>query len=235
MIGERKIALVTGANKGLGKGVVELLLEKGCKVVLTSRNQEKGLAAVHDIKRKYEDVFYCHLDIGDRSSIKSAAAYCKEKFGKLDILINNAGINYDQWHNALNADLDECRKTLEINLFGQWMMVQEFVPLLKNSISGRIVNVSSGAGSITREEPGTPGYSIAKAGLNMLTIKLGHVLKKDNILINAVCPGWVKTEMGGSQAPREIQEGAESIIWPAMINNDGPTGGFFRDGKSIAW
>lgn len=230
-----KIALVTGANKGLGKGVVELLAEEGCDVLLTSRNREKGENAAAELNSIFPRVFFCQLNIDSIGSIKEAVQYCKKKFGRLDILINNAAINYDEWHTAVNADLDECRRTLETNLFGQWMMVQEFLPLLKESKSGRIVNVSSGSGSLTENEPGAPAYSISKAGLNMLTIKLAQELKPYGILVNSVCPGWVKTDMGGNRAPRNIRKGAESIIWPAIQDKEAPTGGFFRDGKRISW
>jgi NAD(P)-dependent dehydrogenase (short-subunit alcohol dehydrogenase family) len=230
-----KIALVTGSNKGLGKGVSSLLLKEGCQVIMTSRNFEKGQMVYSELSRNNSKVDYHQLDISNLESIRKAIAYVDSKYGKLDILINNAAINYDQWHNALNADLDECRNTIEVNLFGQWMMIQEAYPLLKRSSSGRIVNVSSGAGALGGEEAGTPAYSISKAALNMLTIKVSHLAKKDRILANSVCPGWVKTDMGGSQAPRSIKEGAESIIWAALLPDDGPTGGFFRDGKRIEW
>ncbi|MEL6968978.1 MAG: SDR family NAD(P)-dependent oxidoreductase [Bacteroidota bacterium] len=157
-----------------------------------------------------------------------------DQYGRLDILVNNADINYNSWHQALNADLQECRQTMEANLFGPWQLCQAFIPLMQGEGYGRVVNVSSGAGALNGMGGGTPAYSISKAGLNVLTIKLAAGVRGD-VLVNAVCPGWVRTDMGGSQAPRSVSEGAQGIVWAAPLPTGGPSGGFFRDGKRIEW
>jgi NAD(P)-dependent dehydrogenase (short-subunit alcohol dehydrogenase family) len=126
------------------------------------------------------------------------------EFGRLDILVNNAGINYDAWHNALNADLDNVRETMETNLYGPWEMIKAFMPLMEANHYGRIVNVSSGAGAISSMPSNTPGYGISKAALNVLTIKFNGVIGLSDILVNSVCPGWVRTSMGGSEAQRWV-------------------------------
>ncbi len=230
-----QLVIVTGANRGLGLGVAEDLLTKGHRVILTSRSETKGRKEVERLKGKFEDVYFQRLDVEDSESIKKCFEWVFKEFGVLDILINNAGINYDTWHDSISADLVECRKTMDVNFFGPWKMCQIFSPLLKKSKKGRIVNVSSGSGALGGEEAGTPGYSASKAALNMLTIKLAHDLRPDNIKVNAVCPGWVRTEMGGSNATRSIPEGAASVVWAALVPDDGPSGGFFRDGNRLAW
>ncbi|WP_235295739.1 SDR family oxidoreductase [Portibacter marinus] len=230
-----QIALVTGANRGLGLGVVRQLLEDGYEVILTSRNKTKGEQATEELKDQFDHVHFHQLDVSKSESIKDCAEWVDQKFGNLDILINNAGINYDTWQNAMNADLEESQKTMDVNFFGPWRVTQAFWPLLKKNNWGRVVNVSSGSGSLTREESGTPAYSTSKAALNMLTIKQSHSATGTGVKINSVCPGWVRTDMGGSDATRSIPEGAKSIIWAAKIPDDGPTGGFFRDGERIDW
>lgn len=230
-----QIALVTGANRGLGLGVVKRLLKAGNKVILTSRNEQKGKQAADEVQNQYQDIYYHQLDVSSEESIRKCVNWVESEFGRLDILINNAGINYDTWQNAINADLEESRKTMDVNFFGPWRVSQAFFELLKKSEHPRVVNVSSGSGSLTREESGTPAYSTSKAALNMLTIKLAHSTNYFNIKVNSVCPGWVRTDMGGSDATRSIEEGAESIVWAAEIDDDGPTGGFFRDGERLDW
>ncbi|GLR16238.1 SDR family oxidoreductase [Portibacter lacus] len=230
-----QIALVTGANRGLGLGVVKKLLQLGYTVILTSRDQVKGQEAIEELDIDKNKLYFQQLDVSSSESINRCFDWVNTKFGKLDVLVNNAGINYDTWQNAMNADLQECHKTMMVNLFGPWEMAQKFYPLMEKNGFGRIVNVSSGAGSLTNEEIGTPGYSISKAALNMLTIKLAGQAKGSGVLINAVSPGWVRTDMGGEDADRSIAEGAESIVWAVTIPDDGPHGGFFKDGKRLNW
>lgn len=230
-----KIALVTGANRGLGKEVCRQLAEQGYRVILTSRTEDKGHAALADIAREGLDIVYHQLDVNNDQSIATLKEWIINTYGRLDVLVNNAGINYDTWHNALNADLEECHETMEANLFGPWRMAQNFVPLMQENGFGRIVNVSSGAGALNGMDGGKPAYAMSKAALNVLTIKLAHLTAEDNILVNAVCPGWVRTDMGGKEATRSIPEGAKGIVWAATIADGGPTGGFFRDGEQIEW
>ncbi|MEL6657844.1 MAG: SDR family oxidoreductase [Bacteroidota bacterium] len=230
----QKIALVTGANRGIGLEVVRQLAALGHTVILTSRNREKGEAALASIQKASYDIVYHQLDVTDTRSIDTIKQWIVDQYGRLDILVNNAGINYDTWHQALSADLQECRQTMEANLFGPWHLCQALIPLMRSEGRGRVVNVSSGAGALNGMGGGTPAYSISKAGLNVLTIKLAAGTRGD-VLVNAVCPGWVRTDMGGSQAPRSVSEGAKGIVWAATLPTGGPSGGFFRDGKRIEW
>ena len=230
-----KIALVTGAYRGLGLETVRQLLEKGYEVILTARSRDKAEAPLQELSARYDSVHYHDLDISQQVSVTAVLAFVNKQFGRLDVLVNNAGINYDTWHSAQDADLDQVAQTIDTNLMGAWRMCQAFIPLMKSQGHGRIVNVSSGAGAIEGMGPGTPGYSVSKAAMNVLTIKLAAEMQGTGILVNAVCPGWVRTEMGGSAAPRSVEEGAGGIVWAATLEDDEPNGGFFRDGKPIAW
>jgi NAD(P)-dependent dehydrogenase (short-subunit alcohol dehydrogenase family) len=154
----------------------------------------------------------------------------------LDVLINNAGINYDTWETVENADLDgTVTETITTNLLGPWRVCQAFLPLLRKSHAGRIVNVSSESGSLASMASGPPAYQVTKAALNAMTRTLAGELRSARILVNAVCPGWVATKMGGSGAPRSVSQGAASVIWAATLPDNGPTGGFFRDGTPLPW
>jgi NAD(P)-dependent dehydrogenase (short-subunit alcohol dehydrogenase family) len=158
-----------------------------------------------------------------------------ERFGKLDVLVNNAAILYDSWQRAASADLETVREAFETNTLGAWRMCQAFLPLLRQSEHARVVNVSSESGSLSSMGGGTPAYSVSKAALNALTRMLADELSAARILVNSVCPGWVATEMGGPGAPRTVGEGAAGIVWAATLPDDGPTGGFFRDGEPLSW
>ncbi|MCT4624906.1 MAG: SDR family oxidoreductase [Schleiferiaceae bacterium] len=234
MIQDRKIALVTGANKGIGLAIVKQLSELGHQVFLGARSLQKGLEAKADLSNP-SNVHVIELDVADEDSIRMAFQEIVSKYDQLDILVNNAGINYDTWQNATNADLNNVRETLETNLFGAWCMIQNFLPLMKKKGFGRIVNVSSGSGAINDMGAGTPGYSISKAALNILTIQFSQLNQEKDVLINSVCPGWVRTDMGGSMASRSPAQGAETIVWAALLPKGGPTGKFFRDKKEISF
>jgi len=229
---ENKIAVVTGANRGIGFAVAKGLLKKGVKVIVTSRKEEDGRKAMDELAEHGEAIYH-QLDVTDMGSIKRLVAFLEEQFGKLDILINNAGINYDTWQNTVNADLDEVRDTIETNLMAPWQIIQEMLPLLRKSNGANIVNVSSGAGSLASQTGDRPGYSVSKLALNGLTLQFSRLLKEEKILINSVCPGWVRTDMGGDNANRSPDEGAETIIWAALLDQHGPSGGFFRDRESL--
>ncbi|WKN44677.1 SDR family oxidoreductase [Tunicatimonas pelagia] len=227
------IALVTGANRGIGQEVCRQLAEAGHQVILTSRNEEKGKKAVAELGS--DQISYHPLDVTNDASIAKIRSYVEEQYGRLDMLINNAGIHYDSWQNAEQADLKIAQEAFDANLLGPWRVSQAFIPMMREHSYGRIVNVSSGAGALNGMSGGTPAYSISKASLNVLTIKLAADLKGTGILVNSVGPGWVRTDMGGKEAPRSVAEGAEGIVWAATLPKDGPTGGFFRDGKRIEW
>ena len=167
---------------------------------------------------------------------KNAQSEIATKYGHLDVLVNNAGINYDTWQTAENADVDgTVMETITTNLLGPWRLCQAFLPLLRKSKAARIVNVSSESGSLAHMDAGPPAYQVTKAALNALTRTLAGELRQARILVNAVCPGWVATDMGGAGAPRSLEEGAAGIVWAATLPQTGPTGGFFRDGKPLPW
>jgi len=234
MPNQQKIALVTGANRGIGFATAEALLAEGYTVILTSRNDADGLEAMKRLG-DYENCRHHLLNVDDAQSVEAVKEYVSEMFGRLDVLVNNAAINYDTWHDSVNADLEEVLKTLQTNLLGAWRMCQAFIPMMRRQKYGRIVNVSSGAGALGSMNGDAPGYSVSKAALNALTIQLAHTVEKDGILVNSVCPGWVRTRMGGSMAPRSPEKGAETIVWAAMLEDATLTGKFFRDKMVIDW
>jgi NAD(P)-dependent dehydrogenase (short-subunit alcohol dehydrogenase family) len=199
---------------------------------LGSRDLDKGKAAAEALTQDGLNVLPRQLDVTDPESIDRLAAQV-EQFGQLNILVNNAGILYDTWEQASNADLATVREAWETNTLGPWRMCQAFLPILRQSQYGRIVNVSSEAGSLTSMR-GTPAYSTSKAALNALTRLLAAELKGTGILVNSICPGWVATEMGGAGG-RPVEDGAASIVWAALLPDTGPSGGFFRDGKPLPW
>lgn len=229
------ICLVTGANRGIGLETVRQLALLGHTVILTSRNPETGLRQKEHLCTEGLDVRFVRMDVTDQRSIQEAKDHIESEFGRLDILVNNAAINYDEWNTPGKADMDEVWQTLESNLIGPWMVTQAFLPLLRMGRAARIVNVSSQSGSLHSMGGGTPAYSVSKAALNALTVKFAAELKPEGILVNAACPGWVRTDMGGPSAPRSVEAGAASIVWAATLPDDGPSGGFFRDGKPLPW
>lgn len=228
------IAIVTGANRGIGLEVGRQLGQRGITAILGSRDLAKGEAAAAPLIEAGLPVLARQLDVTDPDSITRLAAQVQAEFGRLDLLVNNAGILYDTWQQPSTADLQIVQQALDTNLLGVWRMCQAFVPLLRQSRQARIVNVSSGAGSLASMDDSTPAYSVSKAALNALTRSLAAELKSSGILVNAICPGWVATDMGGSGG-RPVEDGAASVIWGLLLPDDGPTGGFFRDGRSIPW
>lgn len=230
-----QIAIVTGANRGIGFEVCRQLAEQGFTVLLGARSLAKGEQAANTLAQGRLDVRPRQLDVADPQSITRLSEEVNAEFGQLDALVNNAAIHYDTWQQAITADLGVVQEALETNTFGAWRMAQAFIPLLRKSPHSRIVNVSSEGGSLTSMGGGTPAYSVSKAALNALTRMLAAELRGDRILVNSICPGWVATDMGGASAPRSPAEGARGIVWAATLPDDGPTGGFFRDGHSVSW
>jgi NAD(P)-dependent dehydrogenase (short-subunit alcohol dehydrogenase family) len=223
------VSLVTGANRGIGLEVCRQLAAAGHDVVLTARDAAAAAQAARDA-----GAAPLRLDVTNLASIAEAAAAVQDRYGRLDVLINNAAITYDTWQRAITADLTVVREAAETNLYGPWQMVQRFLPLLRASDHPRIVNVSSEAGSLAGMGGGTPAYTASKASLNALTRMLAAELRSERFLVNAVCPGWVATDMGG-QGGRPVSEGAAGIVWAATLPDTGPTGGFFRDGRPLPW
>jgi NAD(P)-dependent dehydrogenase (short-subunit alcohol dehydrogenase family) len=196
-------------------------------VILAARDEAKGRRAARQVGG---DITPVQLDVADPDSVREAFA----GLDRLDALVNNAAILYDTWQRGVDADLDQVREALETNLLGAWRTAQAAIPLLRESRAGRIVNVSSGAGALTDMGGGTPAYRTSKAALNALTRILAAELRGDRILVNSICPGWVATDMGGAGG-RPVTKGAAGIVWAVELPDGGPTGGFFRDERPIAW
>jgi NAD(P)-dependent dehydrogenase (short-subunit alcohol dehydrogenase family) len=229
-----RIALVTGANRGIGFEVCRQLAGKGFIVLLTARDAKKAGAAADPLKTvgRVESLV---LDVDDANSIVKASAEVASQYERLDVLINNAGVNYDTWETVENANIDgTVMETITTNLLGPWRVCQAFLPLLRRSRAGRIVNVSSESGSLAEMGAGPPAYQVTKAALNALTRTLAGELRGSHILVNSVCPGWVATDMGGTGG-RPVAEGAAGIVWAASLPDSGPSGGFFQDGKPLPW
>ena len=239
----KTIALVTGANRGLGFEVCRQLAQNGMTVILTARDAEKAMTAAAELKADGLNVVGKTLDIDDEASIRAVADDVEEEFGALDVLVNNAAAFADWQEKASTADLAASWKTLETNLYGPWRVTQIFLPLLRRSANARIVNVSSGAGShgdtgfgLTTFNGTVATYGVSKAAVNALTAKFASELAGTGILVNAVCPGLSATFSGAEQmGARPVSEGAASIVWAALLPADGPNGGFFRDGKPLPW
>jgi NAD(P)-dependent dehydrogenase (short-subunit alcohol dehydrogenase family) len=230
---DERIVVVTGANRGIGREVAAQLFGHHWTVVIGSRDLERGQAAVREIGADTAQAMAVQLDVADAASVSAAGEWVANRFGRIDALVNNAAIMYDTWARAVTADLDDVHAAAETNLFGAWRTTQQFLPLLRRSRHGRIVNVSSEGGSISEMTGGTPAYSVTKAALNALTRLLADELRRDHILVNAVCPGWTNTDMGGGGRP--VADGAASVTWAVLLPDDGPTGGFFRDGQPLPW
>jgi NAD(P)-dependent dehydrogenase (short-subunit alcohol dehydrogenase family) len=236
MANQRGVALVTGANRGIGLDVCRQLGSEGFEVILTARDAAKAEAAAAELQRDGLNVMAYTLDVSDAASIETARDRLQNERGVLDVLVNNAGANYDTWEDVLNVDFDTVEETLRINTLGPWRMTLAFLPLLRKSQHPRVVNVSSQAGSLSSQSGGTPAYSVSKLALNGVTKQLASRLRADRILVNSVCPGWVATDMGnqdGRSGGRPIPDGAASVVWAALLPDNGPTGGFYRDGRAI--
>jgi NAD(P)-dependent dehydrogenase (short-subunit alcohol dehydrogenase family) len=227
-----RVALVSGGNRGIGLEIVRQLAERGLTVVLGSRDGERGRAAAASLSG---GVVVRQLDVADPESVDRLSRSVGEEFGRLDVLVNNAGITNDEGQRGVDADLERVREALETNLFGAWRLCEVAVPLMQRHGYGRIVNISTGMAALEDMGGGSPGYRVSKTGLNALTRILASELRGSGILVNSVCPGWVQTDMGGSRAPRPVEEGAEGAVWAATLPNSGPTGGFFRDRRRIPW
>lgn len=227
-----KIALVTGGNRGIGLQVCKELGKLGCKVILTSRDEKKGNEQAKQLQGEGLDVLFQSLDVNDERSMDQLTLWITQNFNRLDILINNAGILLD-WNKETTSDV--LKSTLETNVIGPFLLTKKLSELMRKQHYGRIVNVSSEAGQLAHMGSSYPAYSISKAALNAVTKVFSTELASFNILVNSVCPGWVKTDMGGVNAPRSVEKGAETIVWAATLPDNGPTGGFFQDKRPLDW
>ncbi|MFQ5994132.1 MAG: SDR family oxidoreductase [Acidiferrobacterales bacterium] len=240
MEAKKPIAVVTGANRGLGLETCRQLAKRNYKVILTSRDQQAGGVAADTLRTDGLDVEYHPLDVTDPTSVKQLAEHIEREIGHLDVLVNNAGVFVEKTDpvartitSGLETDIDDVRDTFEINTLGPLMLAQALIPLMKGN--GRIVNVSSGMGQLSEMGSGGLGYRLSKTALNAVTRTLANELGGTQIKMNSVCPGWVRTDMGGPSANRSIDEGVKGIVWAATLPDNGPTGGFFRDGRTIPW
>jgi len=229
----QKVALVTGANKGIGFEVARQLARQGLRVFLGARNEKAGRAAAEKL-RADGDVIFLMIDIANANSIRAAAEEFSRQGDRLDVLVNNAGILLDEDKSALTMTPEIFETTLRTNTLGPWVVAQAFAPLLKKSQAPRIVNVSSGGGQLEDGADGwAPGYCVSKTALNGVTVQLAAALPK--CAVNSVCPGWVRTEMGGANADRSVGEGAATIVWLATEAPHDLTGKFVKDRKVIPW
>jgi NAD(P)-dependent dehydrogenase (short-subunit alcohol dehydrogenase family) len=238
-----RIALVTGANKGIGLEIAGTLARKGMRVLLGARNAELGGAAAAQLKEQGMDVQFLELNLGRPDSLRDAAAWIEKDAGKLDVLVNNAGITVAGDGPPTKADIDAVRRVFETNFFGALAVTQAMLPLLRKSDAGRIVNVSSGLGSITLN--GDPawefasvkilGYNASKAALNMLTVQLANELRDTPIKVNSADPGFTATDLNQHRGYQTIEQGAAEAIRLALLPEDGPTGGFFNSNGANPW
>jgi len=235
LVNEGKIAMVTGGNKGIGFEICRQLARQGMDVLLTARDETKGKEACDSLRKEGIRVRFHPLDVDDPGSIRRIREYVEKESGRLDILVNNAGVNLDGEKTAENVDIETVDRTIATNAYGPLLMCQAFLPLMRLHNYGRIVNVSSTMGSLTEMAGGYPAYRVSKAALNAVTRILAHETMGTNIRVNSMCPGWVRTDMGGPEAERSVAEGADTAIWLGTLPDGGPTGGFFRDRKKILW
>jgi NAD(P)-dependent dehydrogenase (short-subunit alcohol dehydrogenase family) len=230
-----RIALVTGANRGIGFEVCRQLARSGNKVILTARSADAGQRAAASLRREGLDVVFHPLDVTDAQSVTAARQFVEREFGRLDILVNNAGVDLDDGVSVFDVSPGLVQQTFDTNTIGPLRMCQALVPLMRQQNYGRVVNVSSGSGQLTGMGGYTAAYAMSKTALNALTCIVADEVSAYNIKVNSVCPGWVRTDMGGPNAPRSVEQGADGIVWLAMLPDDGPSGGFFRDRKPVSW
>ena len=231
----KRVALVTGANRGIGLEICRQLGAAGCAVVLTARDAARGETAAAGLRQEGLDV-RCHaLDVTAPEDARRVAAAVDAELGRLDALVNNAAVALDGDDRLESLDLEVMRRTLEANLLGALGCCQAFLPLMRRQRYGRIVNVSSGRGSFSKLAAGGPCYRVSKTALNALTVILADEVREENILVNAMTPGWVRTRLGGPRAPRSTAEGAAAAVWLAMLPDDGPRARFYRDREEFPW
>ncbi len=233
---EHKIAVVTGANRGIGFEIARQLGKTGLHVVLTARDPGKGEAAAEKLRSEQLDVAFHVLDVADEPSLAAFAGWLKQAHGRCDVLVNNAGILPDPRGSRL-ADTSSAtvRAAFETNTLAPLLLIKVVLPLMQKRQYGRIVNLSSGLGQLSDMSTGSIAYRLSKTALNAVTRIAAAEARGSDILVNSACPGWVKTDMGGPQASRTVAQGADTAVWLATLPAGGPSGGFFRDRQPIPW
>ena len=230
----RPVAVVTGASRGIGFEVCRQLSALGYVVLLGSRDLRRAELAAKELDPEGERVVPVHVEVDNSVNIDHLAVWIRERYGRVDAIVNNAATAPDLWGIAGTTDLSPVAEALDVNLFGTWRVVQALLPLLRSSLRPRIVNVSSESGAIGLMSGGRPAFSVSKAALNALTRTLAGELYRDGILVNAVCPGPVTTD-GARSSGRSAAQGAASVVWAVTLPNGGPTGTFTRDGRELPW
>ncbi len=230
------MVLISGGARGIGSGIARALAEQGHRVVITARDPEQAETAARELADGTPgEIRGLALEVTDDASVAAVIASIRETEGRLDTLVNNAGFVGGYGQDAADVPLDQVQSVLDTNLFGAWRLTQASLPLLRQSEAPRIVNISSGMGQLAEMGRGAIGYRISKVALNALTRVLANEEREHGILVNTMCPGWVRTGLGGPSARRSIEEGADTAVWLATLPDDGPTGGFFRDREPIPW
>jgi NAD(P)-dependent dehydrogenase (short-subunit alcohol dehydrogenase family) len=232
---EQRVALVTGGNRGIGLEICRQLAASGIKVILGSRDAAKGVAAARELSRGGLPVETRHLDVSSAKSISECMNWVRRDVGRLDVLVNNAGIMIEEGDADTLEELEMIRETMQTNVYGPLLLARLSIPIMKSRRYGRIVNLSSSMGSLTEMGAGYIAYRMSKASINVVTRVVAAETEGMGILVNSVDPGWVQTAMGGSSASRTVEKGAETAVWLATLPDNGPTGSFFRDRKPIAW
>jgi len=232
----RKVAIVTGGNRGIGHEIARQLVKAEVFVVVGARDRAKCDRAVEALSADGGNVAAFPLDVSDTKSVRRFVEHVEKEHGAPGILVNNAGV-YPEAFDAKVVDTPTSlwRETIEVNLFGAVRMCREVVPLMTRLRYGRIVNISSGMGQLNHMGEGSPAYRVSKAALNALTRTLAAEVAGSGILVNSMSPGWVRTDMGGAEAPRSVEEGADTAVWLSLLPSNGPTGQFFRDRQPIPW
>ncbi len=230
-----RVAIVTGSNRGIGLEAARQLAQRGFHVIIAARDEVKGRQIAEGIRAAGGKATFLALDVSRSDSIHQAARQFSDTANHLDVLINNAGIYPDQGLNILTLPRKRLAETFQTNTFGPLEVTQAFVPHLRRAPAPRVINVSSGYGQLDGLSPDVPSYCLSKLTLNGLTIMLAKAIRGDRIAVNSMCPGWVRTDMGGPTATRSVEEGADTAVWLADEAPHDLTGKFFRDRQEIPW